>query len=533
MSQEKGGFWLHLIQIMLAVLVGILITLTFIKARENRFERKVRYQDWQKLNVILGEVEKAYVDTIKVKEMTDAAIVAALHELDPHSVYLPPVDLENSEADLAGDFEGIGIQFNVPNDTAIVLEVIPGGPSEKVGLLPGDRILKVDSTVIAGVKFPQDSMVRRMKGPAGTRVKITVRRERETIPFDITRGKIPMHSIDAYFMLNDTTGYIRLAKFSVSTYKEFREASAALMDKGMTRLIFDVRDNAGGYFEQACLLSNAFLERGDTIVYLEGRRRRREVTLADGRGTLKDVRLTVLVNENSASSSEIFAGAIQDNDRGVIVGRRTFGKGLVQEPLYFSDGSGLRLTVARFYTPSGRCIQKPYTSDYEYDIYRRYARGEVFCADSVRLDSSDVHKTSLGRIVLGGGGIMPDVFVPMDTTRATPFFQKCNKKATQMRFAAAMFDKYRKQLLVIDDEAALDRFIQGAGLPGQFRSFAETRDGITAGDAEWKETLPYLEPQINALVSRYSRLGENAFYKYYLPIDETIKAALESPSTVR
>ena len=533
MSQKKSGFWLHLIQIVLAVLVGVLMTLTVIKARENRFERKARYQDWQKLNVILGEVERQYVDTIKVKEMTDAAIVAALHELDPHSVYLPPVELESSEADLAGDFEGIGIQFNVPNDTAIVLEVIAGGPSEKVGLLPGDRILKVDSTVIAGVKFPQDSMVRRMKGPAGTKVKITVKRERETIPFDIIRGKIPMHSIDAYFMLNDTTGYLRLAKFSASTFKEFREASKELLDKGMTRLLFDVRDNSGGYFEQACLLSNAFLEKGDTIVYLEGRHRRREVTLADGHGTLRHVQLTVLVNENSASSSEIFAGAIQDNDRGVIVGRRTFGKGLVQEPLYFSDGSGIRLTVARFYTPSGRCIQKPYTADYEYDIYKRYTSGEVFCADSVKLDSTDIHRTALGRTVYGGGGIMPDVFVPMDTTRATPYYQKCNKKATQMRFASAMFDKYRKQLLQISDEAALERFIQGASLPNQFRTFADSRDGIRADDTEWKKTLPYLEPQLNALVARYSRLGENAFYKYYLPIDEGVKVALEHPSTVR
>ena len=529
----KRGILLHLLQILLAVLVGVLMTLTVIKARDNRFERKVRYQDWQKLNVILGEVERQYVDTIKVEEMTDAAIAAALHVLDPHSVYLPPVDLQTSEADLAGDFEGIGIQFNVPNDTAIVLEVIPGGPSEKVGLLPGDRILKVDTTVIAGVKFPQDSMVRRMKGPSGTKVRVTVKRERETIPFDITRGRIPMHSIDAAFMLNDTTAYLRLAKFSASTYKEFRQASSDLLSKGMKRLIFDVRDNSGGYFEQACLLCNEFLERGDTIVYLEGRRRQREITVSDGRGSLKDIALTVLVNENSASSSEIFAGAIQDNDRGVIIGRRTFGKGLVQEPLYFSDGSGLRLTVARFHTPSGRCIQKPYGADYEYDIYKRYSRGEVFCADSVRLDSTDVHRTSADRIVYGGGGIMPDVFVPMDTTRATPYYLKCNKKATQMRFAAAMFDKYRKTLLNIGTEAELSRFIDSSSLPEQFRSFAAERDGIRTDDKEWAETLPYLEPQIQALVARYSKLGENAFYRYYLPIDETVTVALARPSTVQ
>ena len=533
MNPKKNGFLLQFLQVILALLLGVLLTRTWIKAGENKRLRNVRYHDWQKLNVILGEIERNYVDTIKMEEMTDAAVAAALEVLDPHSVYLPPVELESSEADLAGDFQGIGIQFNVPNDTAGVLEVIAGGPSEKVGLLPGDRILKVDTTVIAGVKFPQDSMVRRMKGPAGTKVKITVKRERETIPFDIIRGKIPLHSIDAWFMVDDTTGYIRLSKFSASTFKEFISASSDLLSWGMKRLIFDLRDNSGGYFGQACLLSNEFLSRGDTIVYLEGRYRVRETTRADGRGGLQDIPLTVLVNENSASSSEIFAGAIQDNDRGVLVGRRSFGKGLVQEPIYFTDGSGLRLTVARFYTPSGRCIQKPYSSDYSYDIYNRYARGEVFYADSVKIDTTDIHYTKLGRKVYGGGGVMPDIFVPVDTTKATSFYLKCNKKATQMRFATAMFDKYRKQLLSIGSEPALTSFLASASLPAQFRAFAASKDGITADDKEWNETLPYLEPQLNALVARYSRLGENAFYKYYLPIDDAVKVALENPSTVR
>ena len=528
----KKGFWLQLLEIVLGVLVGVLMTLTIIKARGDRFERKVRYRDWQKLNVILGTVEENYVDTIKIAEMTDAAIVAALHELDPHSIYLPPVELESAEADLSADFQGIGIQFNVPNDTAVVLEVIPGGPSEKVGLLPGDRLLKVDTTVIAGVRFPQDSMVRRIKGPAGSKVRITVKREREVIPFDITRAKIPIHSIDAYFMVDDTTAYLRLAKFSASTHKEFVAAAASLKEQGMKRLLFDVRDNAGGYFEQACLLCNEFLPRGADIVYLEGRHRSRQITRADGRGAYQDLPLTVLVNENSASSSEIFAGAIQDNDRGVLVGRRTYGKGLVQEPVYFTDGSGLRLTVARFHTPSGRCIQKPYSSDYEYDIYKRYVGGEVFSADSVKVDTTDVYTTLLGRKVYGGGGIIPDVFVPVDTTRVTSFYLKCNKKATQMRFATAMFDKYRKLLLGISDEQSLATFMSAISIPDRFREFAASKDGITAQEGEWQETLPYLVPQLNALVARYSKLGENAFYKYYLPIDDAVKVALRQSSKV-
>ena len=407
-----------------------------------------------------------------------------------------------------------------------MLEVIAGGPAEKAGLLTGDRLLKVDDKVIAGVKFPQDSMVRRMKGPAGTKVVVTVGRGTDKIPFEITRGKIPVHCIDAAFMVDDTTGYIRLSKFSRTTYAEFKEACKGL--KGMKRLLLDLRDNTGGYLDQALLLSNEFLSRGDTIVYMEGRNRPREVFRADGRGSQKDVALSVLISEGSASSSEIFAGAVQDNDRGTIVGRRSFGKGLVQEPFDFSDGSGVRLTVARFYTPSGRCIQKPYDT-YESDIYDRYVGGEVFSADSAKLNTEDVHHTRSGRVVYGGGGIMPDVFVPLDTTRASAFYVACNRKTSQMRYAAAMFDKYRAQLREIDSYPAMDAFLKRIDVSGQFRAFARNRDGITVSDKEFAETLPYLEPQLKALVARYSKLGENAFYKYYLPVDTTVEAALKSP----
>ena len=298
----------------------------------------VQNNQWRKLNLILDKIDKNYVDTINREDLTDAAITAALAALDPHSVYMPPVELDQAETDLAGNFDGIGIQFNVPNDTAIVLEVIPGGPSEKVGLQQGDRILKVDDKVIAGVKFPQDSMVRRMKGPAGTKVTITVGRGKEEIPFEITRGKIPVHCVDAAFMVSDSTGYIKLAKFSRTTFSEVYDACVSLYDQGMRRLIFDLRDNTGGYFDQALLLSNMFLEKGDEIVYMEGLHRKKEEYKADGGGIMRNMKLTVLINESSASSSEIFAGAIQDNDRGVIMGRRSFGKGLVQEPIYFSDG---------------------------------------------------------------------------------------------------------------------------------------------------------------------------------------------------
>lgn len=514
----------------LGVAVGALAVLAYDSYSQKKNLIRVQYGDWRKLNLILDQIDRNYVDTINVNDVTEAAITAALAELDPHSVYMPPVELTEAETDLAGNFDGIGIQFNVPNDTAIVLEVIPGGPSEKVGLQKGDRILKVGEKDIAGVRFPQDSMVRRMKGPAGTKVTVTVGRGNERIPFEITRGKIPMHCVDAAFMINDTTGYIKLSKFSRTTFTEVTEASAKLVGEGMTRLIFDLRDNTGGYLDQALLLSDMFLRKGDEIVYMQGLHRKKDNYKADGKGQLQDIGLTVLINESTASSSEIFAGAIQDNDRGVIIGRRSFGKGLVQEPIYFSDGSGVRLTVARFYTPSGRCIQKPYSEDYQYDIYKRYADGEMYDADSIKVDSTAAYKTVAGRTVYGGGGIIPDIFVPVDTTRATKFFIACNKKATQMRFASAMFDRYKGSLTEIGDYDELNRFLDRMNLPAAFREYASSKDGISCTQKEWDETSDYLLPQLRALVGRYSRLGENAFYKMYLNVDLTLKKAIESDS---
>lgn len=515
----------NILTALLGVILGVLVTLTIYRLLPDRkFDGD--YNRWRKLNLILQEVQKNYVDEIDMEAMTDAAVVAALAKLDPHSVYLPPVELTESEVELAGNFEGIGITFNVPNDTAIVLSAVPGGPSEKAGLMQGDRIIKVDERVIAGTKTPQDSMVRLMKGPAGTKVKITVSRDGTIIPFDIVRDKIPMHCVDAAFMINDTTGYIKLSKFSRTTYREFKEASEKLLDAGMSHLIFDLRDNTGGYFDQALMLSNEFLQKGDEIVYMEGRQRPRQDFDADGRGSLKDVRLSVLIDEGTASSSEIFSGAIQDNERGTIFGRRSFGKGLVQEPINFTDGSGLRLTVSRFYTPSGRCIQKPYDKDYAYDIYERYAHGEMISADSMKVDTSAVYYTVKGRRVYGGGGIIPDVFVPMDTTRATDFYIRCSKKATPLRFASAMFDKYKKELSSLDDFNALEAYLERIDLPTRFLEYAQRVDGITPGEGEWAESAPYMMPHIKALVGRYSKLDDEAFYRFYLPIDVTIQAAL-------
>jgi carboxyl-terminal processing protease len=517
---------------LLGILLGVLLTLITVRMAGFHNEFDGDYNRWRKLNLILQEVEKNYVDTIDMETMTDAAVVAALAELDPHSVYLPPVELTESETELAGNFEGIGITFNVPNDTAIVLNPITGGPSEKAGLMQGDRIIKVNDKDIAGVKMPQDSMIRLMKGPKGSKVKITVNRNGTLIPFDIVRDKIPVNCIDASFMIDDTTGYIKLSKFTRTTYKEFIEAAVGLLGQGMTRLLFDLRDNNGGYFDQSWKLANEFLERGDEVVYMEGRRRPRQDFDADGRGLLKNVQISVLIDEGTASSSEIFAGAIQDNDRGVIVGRRSFGKGLVQEPINFTDGSGIRLTVSRFHTPSGRCIQKPYADDYQYDIYERYAHGEMTSADSMKVDTTAVFYTVRGRRVYGGGGIIPDVFVPLDTTKATTFFINCNKKATQMRFAQSMFDRYGKTLAGIDDFDRLDRYMDEIDVAAKFLDYASRVDGLKPKEGEWEETAPYLMPQLKALVGRFSKLSDEAFYRFYVPIDDTIQAALKNPSVV-
>ncbi len=524
---------------LIGVLVGTLLTSYILGRRYVRLARShevvVRHDvsgsgSWYKLDMILDIVAQKYVDEVDPEEVTDAALSAALLSLDPHSVYMPPVELDEAESQLAGDFEGIGIQFNVPNDTATVLEVISGGPSEKAGLLPGDRILKVDERAIAGKRFPQDSMVRLMKGPSGTRVTLTIDRQGTVFPVEIKRGKIPLHSVDASFMINDRTGYIRLSKFSMSTYRDFVEAFGPLLESGMQKLIIDLRDNVGGYMDQAIYLAQELLPEGEMIVYTEGRKFPREEIHSEGKGRLQDVELVVLINEFSASASEILAGAVQDNDRGLIVGRRSFGKGLVQEPVYFTDGSGIRLTVARYYTPSGRCIQKPFTDDYEYEAYDRYnLGGEAYSGEGLTVDSTQAYKTRLGRTVYGGGAIIPDIIVPVDTTRATQFYIACNRKSTQMRYAAWVFDKHPKALAAIDSYPAMDKFLESLDLPSAFPAFARNRDGIELKEGEWAETAPYLLPQLRALIARYSKLGENAFYKYYLEIDDVLKKAIDAP----
>lgn len=494
--------------------------------RSNRLE--IGGGKWGKLELILDQIEKNYVDTLNYDEFTEKILPSIMSNLDPHSIYLPPVELEQAEESLEGNFSGIGIQFNVPNDTAIVISAISGGPSERAGIISGDRIVKVDGEVVAGVKLNQDSLIKKLKGPQGTEVTVEVKRDDldELVPFTLTRDKIPVKSVDVAFMINDTLGYIKLSKFARTSYKEFVEQMQTIEEGGATSLIFDLRDNSGGYLDQALLLSNEFLNKGELIVYMEGLHRDRDDFHADGKGSWRDINLYVLVNENSASSSEIFAGAIQDNDRGTIVGRRSYGKGLVQEPIYFSDKSGIRLTVARFHTPTGRSIQKPYSDDYRYDIYERYMHGEMTVADSIRTNDSLKYVTPKGKVVYGGGGIIPDKFVPIDTVGVTDFLINVNKKSLTIRYSNELADIYRKQLREVETFEDLEKLISTIDLKNGFLEYAK-KSGVVPKKGEWDTSGEIILIQLKGLFGRYSKLDDMAFYPYMLQIDNVVKSIIQ------
>ena len=493
-----------------------------------RRELKVKSHKWDKLLLVLDQIERNYVDSVAYGDLIEKILPHVMENLDPHSMYLPPVELEAAEESLEGNFSGIGIQFNVPADTAIVISVIGGGPSEKAGLLSGDRIVKVDGRTVAGVKLNQDSLVKMLKGPRGSKVHIEVKRGdlAELISFDIVRDRIPVKSVDVALKLDDGLGYVKLSKFSKTSYEEFMMAVASLRAEGVDTLVFDLRDNTGGYLGQALLLSKEFLKQGETIVYMEGRNRRREEFKADGRGIFQDMGLYVLINENSASSSEIFAGAMQDNDRAVIVGRRSYGKGLVQEPVYFSDKSGIRLTVARYHTPTGRCIQKPYGEDYGLDIIERYRSGEMFSADSIKKTDSLQYVTPKGKIVYGGGGIIPDIFVPIDTVGVTNFLVACNRKSLIVKYSNVLADKYRKELRDVKTFEDMERLASSIDFEGGFLAYAR-KNGVVAAKGEWEESKDIVILQLSGLLGRYTVLDDNAFYPYILKIDNVIDKVKE------
>lgn len=484
-----------------------------------------------KLNALLRIIDDQYVDTVNMGELVEEAMPQILSELDPHSSYIPAKDLEAVNADLKGSFSGIGIQFTIQNDTIHVNSVIQGGPSEKVGLMAGDRIVEVDDSAFVGKIVTNSEAMKRLKGEKGSKVKLGVYRpgEKDLLHFTVIRGNIPVKSIDAAYMINEKVGYIKVNKFGETTYPELLIALAKLNQKNCEGLIVDLRGNTGGYMAAAIQMVNEFLPNNRLIVYTQGRKSPREDYNSNGTGSNQKMPLVVLVDEGSASASEIFAGAIQDNDRGTIVGRRSFGKGLVQQPIEFRDGSAIRLTIARYYTPSGRCIQKPYEkgkeSEYELDLLTRYEHGEFFSADSIKQDETEVYHTRLGRPVYGGGGIMPDIFVPQDTTGMTSYFRMAANRGLIIRYTFDYTDQNRSTLQKYDTPEKMEAYLKGQNLLNKFAAWAEKK-GLKRRNNLMMKSRRLFEMSLYGNII-YNMLGMEAYVEYLNESDKTVLKAVE------
>lgn len=484
---------------------------------------------YSKVDYALKTIGKRYVDSINVAELEEKLMTALMEQLDPHSTYISAEDFDEANESLQGNFDGIGVQFNIQKDTIYVVNVIAGGPAEKVGVRDGDRIVTVDDTIYAGVGITNDKVMKKLRGPRGTQVTVGIKRrgEQNLVPITITRGQIPLYSVDAAFMVDNEVGYIKLSKFSRTTYEEFQRALVKLKSQGMKRLLFDLRGNGGGYLGAAISVCDEFLPNGTMIVYTEGLNSPREDARASARQLCEGLAVVVLIDEFSASASEITAGALQDNDRATIVGRRSFGKGLVQEPIDFKDHSQIRLTIARYYTPSGRCIQKPYEmseEEYAADLLNRFERGEFSERDSIHIDDSTEYYTSKGRVVYGGGGIMPDIFIPADTTGVTPFYNKVNRKGIEYQFAIEYTDNNRSKMSNLKTANDIDQYLANEHIFDQFIEFAK-KQGIKPSASDLKVSRELLDTQIRALIAR-NLINDEGFYPIYLRTDKTFTDAI-------
>ena len=487
--------------------------------------------NFNKLNYLLFLLKSMYVDSIKTEELTEKIIPLVLEELDPHSTYVPKDEVEMANDDLEGSFSGIGVQFNIQNDTIMVVDVISGGPSEKVGILPGDRIIEVNDSSFVGKDINNNKVLKTLRGKKDTKVNVGIKRNssKETLYFTITRGDIPVNSVDIAYPITPKIGYIKVSRFGANTYNEFVTELTKLKKMGCEEFMIDLRYNSGGYLHAAIKMINEFLEKGELIVYTEGRSYPREDAIANGKGMFKDIKVCVLINEWSASASEIFAGAIQDQDRGIIIGRRSFGKGLVQQQMPLLDGSEVRLTIAHYYTPSGRSIQKPYEGgnleEYEKDILNRYEHGEFFSSDSIVASDSIKYYTKNGRVVYGGGGIMPDYFVPQDTTSHTPYYTEAQNKGYIYSFAFQYSDKNRSTLKKFKDYNELCNYLDKENINLQFYKYAESK-GLTSETAGQTECADEINNILKAYICR-NIIGDKAFYPILNSRDETIIKALE------
>ena len=488
-----------------------------------------------KIDMLLSLINTTYVDSVSIDSLIENAIPLIVDELDPHSSYLTKAEVLEANEIYDAQFDGIGVTFNMLTDTVIVLNVISGGPSADAGIQAGDRIITVNDSTIAGVKMPQNSVVKRLRGPRGSQVKLGIQRygHKGLIPITVTRGAIPIKSILASYMIRPEIGYIRFEQFSGTSHSELIAAISSLKEQGMKKLILDIRGNGGGLLDQAIVIANEFLPVNNMIVYTQNREGQKDIQYSNGKGSFTDEELVVLIDENSASASEILAGALQDNDRGTIIGRRSFGKGLVQGQFPFPDGSALRLTIARYYTPVGRSIQKPYDKgreSYYNEVYDRYEHDEMFTADSIHFNDSLKFTTPGGKVVYGGGGIMPDIFVPIDTSDVTPYFRAVTDwdKNILYRFTLEFSDRNRARLNGINTLEELDRFFaEQPNLLNDFVAFA-SRSGVSPNTADIAKSKALILSQLKAYIGRNSPLEDNAFYHCIQQIDPVVDKALET-----
>lgn len=524
--KHNSIIWYPLV-ISIAIVLGIVIG-NYISTKKFTLDKD------RKINAVLNLIQSEYVDSIDVKDLVEQAIPAIIGNLDPHSYYIPASDIRAENEKLDGSLSGIGVSFFMMNDTANVDQVIPNGPAEKVGMLAGDRIISVNGESIVGGTLTAEGIRSKIRGEKGTKVKIGVKRNssKKTLTFTITRDDIPMNTIDVSYMLDDKTGYIKIAQFGKNTYDEFFAALSKLKKNGASRYIVDLRGNPGGYMEMAILMVNEFLEQGELIVYTKGRKEREDIQVwSDDQGSFHDAQVAVLIDEYSASASEIMAGALQDNDRGLVVGRRSFGKGLVQKQIYLPDSSAIRLTIARYYTPSHRCIQKDYTlgdeDDYSKELYDRYSHGELYSADSIKVDKSKIFRTANGRIVYGGGGIVPDIFVPNGTTGITTYYRAVANLGLLQQYVYTYVDINRDQLKNVKTVKQLMGMMPSDdALTYDFVCYARD-NGVPMRWYYINLSRSLIARQLRALVIR-DVLGSEEFYRYYNRTDNTVNAALKA-----
>ena len=525
-DNKKSYVWFPFIGALLVV-GGIYL------GKVNSINERIPVKDarFNKIEYLLNVINSQYVDSVDVEKLVEDAMPTLLSELDPHSVYIPAKDLEATNEELEGSFSGIGVQFSLQNDTVMVVGVVSGGPSEKIGILPGDRIVEINDSVFTGKDITNEKVMKTLRGQKGTDVKVGIRRSTasDILNFNITRGDIPVHSVDATYMIDDNKGYIKISKFGRTTYNEMISSLAKLTSEGAQEYIIDLRGNSGGYLDIAINMINEFLPKDQLIVYTDGVHAARSEARSNGRGVFQKTPLVVLIDEWSASASEIFAGAIQDNDRGTVIGRRSFGKGLVQQQIPFSDGSAMRLTVARYYIPSGRSIQKDYKmgkdEEYGMDILNRFNHGEFYNQDSIKMNDSLKFYTSIGRPVYGGGGVMPDIFVPSDTTGVTSYLNNLVNKGLIYQFAFDYSDKYRDKLLEYPTYDALLKYLKSQNLVEQVAQFAATK-GVKKRPVYINISKGVIERQVISYIMRNIQ-GDDSFYKYFYSDDNTLNKAID------